>query len=262
MTMAGQRHLLALAATSYPGADPIAFIEAAARANFDGVGLRLYLTPGQNRPFVPVVGNAALIRDVKAALDRTGLDFLDVFSFYLEPELNLDRMLPAFEVGADLGARYVLVLANDPDFQRMADNLGKVAAGAACFGLTVALEAPHTRIEVKTLPRALELVAASGAENVVLVIDTNQFALAGHDLALLRQQDPRLFPYGQLTDARPDQGGACGPGEGSAPIGEILAALPPGLPLSVEWSPPAGALHDVNTWAEIAYRTSVACLTP
>jgi sugar phosphate isomerase/epimerase len=169
--------------------------------------------------------------------------------------MDLDCMLPAFELGASLGAPYVLVLANDPDFQRMADNLGTLAEAAGRFGLTVALEAPHTRIQLKTLPRALEIVAAAGADNVVLVLDTNQFGLAGHDLALLRRQDPRLFPYAQLTDATAE-GVACVPGEGTAPIGEILAALPPGLPLSVEWSPPAGSTHTLAEWAELTCRAS------
>src|SRR5262245_61168910 len=113
MTAGSTRHPLALAATSFASAGPVELIEAAARAGFDGVGLRLYLAPGRSGPFTPVVGNPPLIREIRRALAATGLEFWDVFSFYLVPELDLEGILPAFELGASLGARYVLVLAND-----------------------------------------------------------------------------------------------------------------------------------------------------
>ena len=128
---------------------------------------------------------------------------------------------------------------NDPDLPRISDNLGALAAAAKRFGLTVALEAPHTRLEVKTLSLALDLIAASGADNAVIVLDTNQFAKAGHTADLLTHCDPRLFPYCQLTDSRPSEAVSCGPGQGTVPNAEILAALPPGLGLSGEWLHPA-----------------------
>ena len=53
---------------------------------------------------VPIVGNAALMREVKRAMADSGLRMLEAFTFYLQPETDLDVMAEAMDYGAELGA--------------------------------------------------------------------------------------------------------------------------------------------------------------
>jgi sugar phosphate isomerase/epimerase len=253
-------HPLGLAATCYAGAEPVALIEAAAKAGFDAIGLRLYRSPGMSYAFVPVVGDAPLIRSIKGALASTGLEFWDVFSFYLRPDTDVASLLPYFETGAELGAKYLLVLGDDPDWQRMVDNATAMCAAAASLGLTVGLEAPQPRLQMPTVQSAVELAEATGAQNASVVLDPAQYHKIDGDPDALRRIDPRLFPYIQLTDAAPDREGLIGPGTGTTPIKEILAAMPAGVPLSVEYPMPRDAGFSVEEWTETVYTQSRACL--
>ena len=72
-------NLIALSPTTLPEAPPLEYLEAAAAAGYDGVGLRLARSP--LFPFHPVVGNAVLIREMKRALASSGLAVLDILSF-------------------------------------------------------------------------------------------------------------------------------------------------------------------------------------
>jgi sugar phosphate isomerase/epimerase len=252
-------HKIALAPTSLPNAAPLEFIDAAAQAGFDGIGLRLFRSPGIIYPFFPVAGNAALARDVKQALASCGLQVIDILSFYLQPETDVASMLPALELGAELGATYALVIGDDPDWQRQVDTFGKICDAAARFGLVISVEAPVTQRQVNTLPKALQLIANSGRPNAVICLDPFHFFRVGHSVDLLRRQDKRLFPYSQIDDGLdevPAPGGRCAPGEGMVPLAGILDALPPDVPLSMEWSAPRGSRYSSAEWAMIALRAT------
>src|SRR4051812_48419829 len=93
---------IVLAPTSLARAEPLEFIDAAAKAGYDGVGLRLFASPGVGYPvFHRVDGNAQLTADVKSALKDSGLKVYDVLSYYLQPEMDFDSMLPSLELAAD-----------------------------------------------------------------------------------------------------------------------------------------------------------------
>jgi hypothetical protein len=92
--------------------------------------------------FYPVAGNPSLIRQVKSAVGSAGLEVLDVLSFYLQSDMDLDSMLPALAFGAELGATYALVIGDDPDWVRMYDDFGHFCSAVAQMGLSAALEAP------------------------------------------------------------------------------------------------------------------------
>ena len=76
-------NLLALSPTTLPDTPPLEYVEAAAAAGYDAVGLRLNRSP--LFPFHPIAGNASLVRELKQALARFGLGVLDMLSFYLAP---------------------------------------------------------------------------------------------------------------------------------------------------------------------------------
>ena len=54
-------HKIALAPTTLPNSPPLEYIDAAARAGYDGIGIRLFRSPGITYAFHSVAGNALLM---------------------------------------------------------------------------------------------------------------------------------------------------------------------------------------------------------
>ncbi len=250
---------LALAPTSLPDAPPLAFIEAAAAAGFDGIGLRLNKSPGL--PFHPIVGDAALVRAVKRALTASGLKLVDILSFYLQPATKVAEFAPALDLGAELGGRYALVMGADTDWPRLSDNFALICDAAAERGLIAALECAVHR-PLATLDQAQRLIAETGRKNAAICIDPLNFFRAGDRPAMLRAVDPALLPFAQISDGllgpgEPDLENARRnglnqrrlPGQGVLPLKTYLDELPPGLLLSAEVPPPGDAEPDPRQWA-------------
>ncbi len=204
------RNELALAPTSLPNTPPLEFIAAAAAAGFDSLGLRLHKSPAYPNWF-PIVGNAPLMRDVKRAVADSGLRMLDVFTFYLQPETDLDAMAEAMGYGAELGARYAQLIGDDPDWARMTDNFGQFCDVAARHGLVAAIEAPVNSRTVNSVPLARKLIADAGRANAALVLDPLQFFRSRDDVSVL--EDARIFAYTQFNDG-PLSGPRMEPGHG------------------------------------------------
>ncbi|PYN80853.1 MAG: hypothetical protein DMD96_12340 [Candidatus Rokuibacteriota bacterium] len=253
-------NLVALSPPTLPDTPPLEYVEAAAAAGYDAVGLRLARSP--LFAFHPVVGDAALIRELKRALAGTGLSVLDILSFYLQPTTDFDTFAAALELGAELGARYALVAGDDPEWERLRDHLGRFCDVAGRFGVVAAVEFAVIR-PLATLSQTLRLLSELGRKNAVVCLDPLNFVRSGGSAALLRGLDPRLFPYAQISDGvlgpgepdltklgrmSPNQRRL--PGEGRLPLRDILDALPPGLPLSVELPMPTTARLSAREWAK------------
>jgi sugar phosphate isomerase/epimerase len=223
-----------LAPTTLMQAPPLEYIACAAKAGYDGLGLRLY--PSPHMPFFPVVGDPRLMGEVKRALADSNLQVYDVFTCYLQPEMDFEAMKRAHEFGAELGAKFALVIGDDPDWGRMVDSFGRLADNAAQFGLICALEAPVNRRTLNTLDLNLKLIADSGRK-AVLSVDPAQFLRAGHSFERLKELDPALLPYSQINDTESLTPGEpmCMPGDGVVPLAELLDLLPPDAPLSLEY---------------------------
>jgi sugar phosphate isomerase/epimerase len=251
---------LFLAPTSLADTPPLEFIGAAAAAGYDGIGLRLNASPGL--PFHPVLGNLPLVRELRRALDESGLAVLDVYSFYLQPATDVRAFAPALELGASLGAKYALTMGDDPEWPRLADNFGRLCDAAAQFGLACAVEFAVMR-RLASLAQSVRLIGESARANAVICLDPLNFVRGGGVPADVRALDPGLFPYAQITDGvlgpgEPDPArlGRMGPnerrllGEGVVPVAAILDALPPDLPLSVELPPARGTRPSAAEWAK------------
>ena len=253
------RNQIALSPPTLPDTPPIEYVEAAAAAGYDAVGLRLARSP--LFPYHPIVGDARLIRELKLVLASSGLSVLDVLSFYLQPDTDLDAFAPALGLGAELGARYALVAGDDADWARLRDRTGRFCDMAAGFGIGAALEFAVIR-PLATLSQALRLLSELGRKNGVICLDPLNFIRGGGSAALLRGLDPRLFPYAQISDGVLEPGepdltklGRMSPsqrrmpGDGSLPLRHILDALPAGLPLSVEIPMPPTVRLSAREWA-------------
>lgn len=251
---------LFLAPTSLADAPPLEFVRAAAAAGYDGVGLRLNASPGL--PFHPVLGNAPLVRELRAGLGDSGLAVLDIYSFYLQPATDVRAFAPALELGASLGASYALTMGDDPEWNRLVDSFGRFCDLAAGFRLACALEFAVMR-PLASLAQSVRLAEESARANAVVCIDPLNFVRGGGTPAEVKATDPRLLPYAQISDGvlgpgEPDPAmlGRMGPnqrrllGEGVVPLAALLDALPAGLPLGVELPPPQGAQPSAVEWAK------------
>lgn len=220
---------------------PPAFVEAAAAAGFDGVGLRLIaVTP--ETPGYALHRDAALRRATLTALRATGLVVHDIEFVKITPGIDLDALEPVLDAGAALGARQVIAAPYDPDHGRLADSLADFAARARTRGLGVALEFfPWTG--VPDLATALHVTAGTGAG---VLVDSLHFDRSVSTLATLRAVDPARLPFAHLCDApvhppyreadllHTARAERLPPGEGAIDLTGFLGALPPGLPLGLE----------------------------
>jgi sugar phosphate isomerase/epimerase len=252
---------LILAPTTIPEAAPLDYVEAAAAAGYRHVGLRLNRSPGL--PFRPVVGNAQLIKEMKAALASEGLAVFDIYSFYLQPDTDVAAFRPTIELGAEFGAKYLVTMGADSEWSRQRDNFVRICEIAASHDLVCILE-PAVIRPLASLAQAERLIAESGCANTAICVDPLNFARAGDRAADLRCVDRRLLPYAQICDGiiGPDEPNPallgrmspnqrCLLGKGMVPLDDILDALPAGLPLSIELPPPGDRATgaDAAQWA-------------
>ena len=240
---------IALAPTSLPNARPMEYVNAAAKAGYEAIGLRVFRSPGNTYPFHPVVDDANLARDVKKAIADSGMEVVDVLSFYMQPETDFDAMQKPLEFGKEIGAQYALVIGDDPDWNRMVDRFGHFCDMAGNLGMIAAIEAPVVRREINRVAKAEKLIKDSGRSNAAISLDPLHFFRLGEDPEILDNIDQKLYPYTQITDG-PMEGARCALGAGRAPIYGILDRLTPGLPLSLEWQPPRDPAPSHDEWAK------------
>jgi sugar phosphate isomerase/epimerase len=231
-------------------ADPLALVEAGAAGGFDAVGLRI-AAPFPTDRIVPVVDDRPLQRAIAARLRDRGIALLDVEAFWLHAETDVEAWLPALDLAAELGARHVLTVGNDPDAGRLAANLARFCAAAKDRGLRIMLEfIPYSTL--RTLAEAAATLRQVAPADAGILVDALHLSRSGGDPADLAAHDPALFSYAHLCDApaaippaeaiRPEARGArLYPGEGGLWLDRFLAAFPPGTPMAVE-APIADAL--------------------
>jgi sugar phosphate isomerase/epimerase len=251
---------------------PPELVTVAAAAGFDAVGLRVDTAGPGEEPW-PMTGASPMLGETLRRLDDTGLRVLDVEVLQLGPDTGRGDYLPLLEAGGRLGARLLNVMGDDPEPERMAESFAALVADARPYGLRPVLE-PIPYRTVRDLGQAVRIAERSGGGGVE--IDCLHFRRYGGDLDELRAVDPDLLPILQLCDAPLDppsglprparlpRGQALDvddltfesramrllPGDGELPIAELVAAMPPGIPLSVE--APVMSLWETLTPLELA----------
>lgn len=223
---------------------PPALIRTAARTGYAYVGLRLTeVTPGGDH--WPVHADRALMRETIAALEDTGVCVLDVELLRLSPGVDVAGFEPVMAASAELGAKHLLTQGADPDRGRVIDAYGRLCDLAAGYGLTCDIEFPNW-IEVGSLAAAAELVRGAGRPNGGVLIDTLHLQRSSGTAADIAALPAAWFRYVQFCDAPaaiPDtlegllhtaRQARLAPGEGELDLAGVLAALPSGIPLSLE----------------------------
>ncbi|HET8531440.1 MAG TPA: TIM barrel protein [Methylomirabilota bacterium] len=240
-------HPISLAHLTVLDTTPPELIEVAAAAGFRTVGIRLTATPSVGVPPYDCLRAGPVLHDTLARMAATGVSVLDTEFLRFEPDRPVGVPEGFLEVSARLGARNVLVMSAEPDEARTVERFGDLCDRAAQYGLHVCLEfAVYTG--VRTLADAARMVAASKRANASVLVDALHFSRSGGLPSHVRQVDPALFRYAQICDAGPDmpastdtpalireaRTGRLLPGEGVLPLAELVAALPPDLPLAIE----------------------------
>jgi len=222
---------------------PPALIRAAAEAGFDAVGLRL-IRVTDTTPGYPLMNDARMMRETRAALSDTSLSVHDIEFVRIEPGTDFDALEPFLDAGATLGAREVVVAPYDPDLSRLADRLAAFAERAATRSLGVSMEFfPWT--PPRDLDAALALVTQAGPR-AGLLVDALHFDRSESSLETLRRVPRERLRFAHLSDApvhppysadelfHTAREARLPPGEGRIDLNAFLDAVPPDLPLGVE----------------------------
>jgi sugar phosphate isomerase/epimerase len=230
-------HLVSLASGVLPEFTSVQMAQAAAGSGFQAVGLWVETDKW----------DAGVTRDIRRIVADAGLVVLDAEVIWIRPgPLDPDH-LRIVDIAAEVDARNLLVVSSDPDLDATAEKLGALIDHARPAGIAVSLEF-GAFTEMKSLAMALDVLERTGRSDAGLLIDPLHLARTGGGPADVARVPRGRFSYAQFCDA-PASGpsvddikgiideavdGRLFPGDGALPLPELLDALPPGVPLSVE----------------------------
>jgi sugar phosphate isomerase/epimerase len=164
-------------------------VRVAARIGYRAVGLRL-IAVTDDSPGYPIMDDAIMMRETRAALADTGLRLSDVEFIKITPEINVATPEPFIAAGASLGARHVITGPYDHDRARLSDNLAAIASLSGRYGLSALLEFfPWTT--VPDLETAAKVVGAASCPNAGVLIDTLHFDRSDGSAMLRHGNRPR-----------------------------------------------------------------------
>ncbi|WP_309086178.1 TIM barrel protein [Chelativorans sp.] len=225
-------------------AHPLDLIDAAAAGGFSHCGIRL-IPPRKGDPFIDVLSDPTEIPAIGRRLRETGIRLLDIEAVWIASTTDLETLRAPFEVGARLGAEYVLVVGYDDNRARLLESFGHVCELARSLGLKVALEF-ITYTSLKTLDEVASFIKEAAQPDAGMLIDVLQFFRAGCKPEEIAQYDPKLFSYLQICDGLAQapvtiedrrfeaRSNRRLPGRGELPVSALMHALPRGLPISLE----------------------------
>jgi sugar phosphate isomerase/epimerase len=189
--------------------------------------------------------DAALRREVKAALANEGVALSLGESFLIWPSAGMEVSLADLDLFAELGSERVNVVVVEPDRATAIDRLGAFARQAGERGMKATLEFMPGTI-FGDFVTALAARDEINDANLSLLVDTMHFGCSGSSPVDLAAAGPAAVGYVQICDA---PAGAAGdqatygemakhnrlpPGAGELPLREILAAAPRDVPVGIE----------------------------
>jgi sugar phosphate isomerase/epimerase len=265
------------------GVSPPELVLVAKEAGFDAIGVRAATTTDQEEPWPMSVGSAMLAETMRR-LDDTGLTVLDVEIIRLTPSTRPAECEPLLEVGARLGARFLNVFGDDPDLDRARDTFTEIVQRAEPYGIRPVIEAT-TYTGIRRIQDAAAVSVGTGGG---VIVDPLHLHRAGGTPQDVRDLDESVLAYYQMCDAllvapsglppvtwlprnqplptsdlqAEARARRLLPGEGELPLADLVAALPPGLPVSVE-APNIALIEQLGpkAYARRAYESVTGLLT-
>jgi len=224
---------------------PPQVLAVAARSGYDFAGLRL-LPAMPGGVAYPLMDDARLLRDTLSCMNSTGVGILDLEIVRIDWQFDARSLLAFLEAGARLGARAVLVGADDRDEARLAQSFAALCDAARPFGMTADIEfMPWTA--VPNLSSAVRLVHAAGCPaNAGILVDALHFARSRSSLEEIDALTRSWLHYAQVCDApagipptdaeliQTARSKRLLPGEGGIDLRALCSRLPVDLPISIE----------------------------
>lgn len=191
----------------------------------------------------PVVGHPESLAEIERKLRDRGVQLLDIEFFWLRADTRVRDFVPFMEAGARLGAKYMLVGADDSDRNRLMDHWLELCDLAGTFQLIPSLEfMPISNI--KSYAGAIDILMSARHSNAGVTIDSIHFDRSNSRVEEIVSSHP--ISYIQLCDAPAEQPDSLDemrrqakedrlpPGSGGIDLVRLLRALPSNLPISVE----------------------------
>ena len=233
MTRIGVHHMSALNST------PADFIKMAADAGSDSVSI---FTFGDSRRF-PLV-NQDNLAAVKTALKDSGLTVANIDAFSIGPDTKIADLLPALDLGVELGAQAVSAQILGSDLSQMMEKLGQLCELSLERGFKVGLEfLPFTSL-CRNLAETIELIKALNCANLGMSMDILHLIRSGGTADDVAALSPDLICFAQVCDSqRLDAthdymmeavNGRLVPGKGKLPLQAFVAALPTDITIDIE----------------------------
>lgn len=190
---------LSLSFLTVPDLGPVEAVRLAAETGFDYVGLRLLpVTAGESA--YPLLDDAALLREVKAAVRDTGVRIGDVEIVCLKPESKVEAFTGFLDQVAALGSRHIVVVGHDPEPDRLIENYARLCQLAAPLGVMANLE-PMPWTEVSNLAQAKHILETARQANSGLLVDALHLHRSGSVPEDLAGLDPAWLRVFQICDA-------------------------------------------------------------
>lgn len=225
---------------------PPDFVSVAHESGYQGISVRLMPASPPEEKQLPMFGSSPLLAETIARLDDTGLYIHDIEVLRMGETVDIEALERVMETAVRLRARNLDVIAEDPVEERLAENLARVAALTASYGVRTCLES-MVYMATKTMKQAARVIALSGRDDIGVVVDSLHLDRAGDAPRDVCRLAPGQIACVQLCDAgpRPDvkdtpalihesRENRMVPGEGSLPLRELLRLAPSSVPVSLE----------------------------
>lgn len=224
-------------------AAPLDVIHAAADAGFGAAGPRISgRYPGDAWPSVD--GRPDAFEEIRRVAAQRGVRLSSISGYYISPQVKREHLLANVSAAKAVGAPLILQGCFDGDQPRVAALVRDYAAAAREAGVRIALEFMPMS-ELRTLAQTVDLIAATGADNVGILVDALHLARSGatpQDVAAL---DPSIVYLTQLCDApealaegdtlfNEAMAGRRLLGDGGLDLAGLIDALPPDAELELE----------------------------
>ncbi|MFV0407208.1 MAG: sugar phosphate isomerase/epimerase family protein [Propioniciclava sp.] len=225
--------------------EPSAQIYVAAAAGYDYVGLRPLPMGLPGEPHLDIAHDARLLADCRTALADTGIGVWDIELARVLDDTDFESYRPAMELGAALGARVLISSVWTADHSKQVDGLAQIAEMADAYGLTVVAEFVALST-VKTVAEMAGLITEVNATNLGMLVDVYHWFRAGstpQEVAALPRTWLPMVHLCDLPAAAPRDEEALRVevrearlhvGEGGAPIGDLVQALPDTCVMAIE----------------------------
>jgi hypothetical protein len=102
--------------------------------------------------------------DIRAALAETELEVLDKEVLTIRPHIGPEHWLPLFELGCELGDRFVNVSGETPSLTEFSDKVSQLAIDAHSYGLQPVLE-PVAFRDLNNFDVAVSIARETGVQS-------------------------------------------------------------------------------------------------